>query len=204
MSRKRGMRPDRSFFIDSDVVTLSKRLLGCHLNTLVDGKITSGRIVETEAYRGRDDKACHAFNYKRTKRTETMFMEGGHTYVYLCYGIHNLFNIVVNVEGEPDAILIRALEPIEGVDEMLLRRKINKIKPQLTAGPGVLSKAMGIDKSMNNVDLTAIDSPVWIELKEPIEANNIISGPRIGINYAEECVEWPWRFCIKNNDYLSR
>lgn len=198
------MRPDRSFFTDSDVVTLSKRLLGCHLNTLVDGKITSGRIVETEAYRGRDDKACHAFNYKRTKRTETMFMEGGHTYVYLCYGIHNLFNIVVNVEGEPDAILIRALEPIEGVDEMLLRRKINKIKPQLTAGPGVLSKAMGIDKSMNNVDLTAIDSPVWIELKEPIEANNIISGPRIGINYAEECVEWPWRFCIKNNDYLSR
>lgn len=198
------MRPDRSFFIDSDVVTLSKRLLGCHLNTLVDGKITSGRIVETEAYRGRDDKACHAFNYKRTKRTETMFMEGGHAYVYLCYGIHNLFNIVVNVEGEPDAILIRALEPIDGVDEMLLRRKINKIKPQLTAGPGVLSKAMGIDKSMNNVDLTAIDSPVWIELKEPIEADNIISGPRIGINYAEECVEWPWRFCIKNNDYLSR
>ena len=198
------MRPDRSFFTDLDVVTLSKRLLGCHLNTLVDGKITSGRIVETEAYRGRDDKACHAFNYKRTKRTETMFMEGGHAYVYLCYGIHNLFNIVVNVEGEPDAILIRALEPIEGVDEMLLRRKINKIKPQLTAGPGVLSKAMGIDKSMNNVDLTAIDSPVWIELKEPIEADNIISGPRIGINYAEECVEWPWRFCIKNNDYLSR
>lgn len=198
------MRPDRSFFTDSDVVTLSKRLLGCHLNTLVDGKITSGRIVETEAYRGRDDKACHAFNYKRTKRTETMFMEGGHAYVYLCYGIHNLFNIVVNVEGEPDAILIRALEPIEGVNEMLLRRKINKIKPQLTAGPGVLSKAMGIDKSMNNVDLTAIDSPVWIELKEPIEADNIISGPRIGINYAEECVEWPWRFCIKNNDYLSR
>lgn len=198
------MRPDRSFFTDLDVVTLSKRLLGCHLNTLVDGKITSGRIVETEAYRGRDDKACHAFNYKRTKRTETMFMEGGHAYVYLCYGIHNLFNIVVNVEGEPDAILIRALEPIEGVNEMLLRRKINKIKPQLTAGPGVLSKAMGIDKSMNNVDLTAIDSPVWIELKEPIEADNIISGPRIGINYAEECVEWPWRFCIKNNDYLSR
>ena len=198
------MRPDRSFFTDLDVVTLSKRLLGCHLNTLVDGKITSGRIVETEAYRGRDDKACHAFNYKRTKRTETMFMEGGHAYVYLCYGIHNLFNIVVNAEGEPDAILIRALEPIEGVNEMLLRRKINKIKPQLTAGPGVLSKAMGIDKSMNNVDLTAIDSPVWIELKEPIEADNIISGPRIGINYAEECVEWPWRFCIKNNDYLSR
>lgn len=198
------MRPDRSFFTDSDVVTLSKRLLGCHLNTLVDGKITSGRIVETEAYRGRDDKACHAFNYKRTKRTETMFMEGGHSYVYLCYGIHNLFNIVVNVEGEPDAILIRALEPIDGVDEMLLRRKINKMKPQLTAGPGVLSKAMGIDKSMNNVDLTAIDSPVWLELMEPIEADNIISGPRIGINYAEECVEWPWRFCIKNNDYLSR
>ncbi len=198
------MRPDRSFFTDSDVVTLSKRLLGCHLNTLIDGKITSGRIVETEAYRGRDDKACHAFNYKRTRRTETMFMEGGHAYVYLCYGIHNLFNIVVNVEGEPDAILIRALEPIEGVDEMLLRRKINKIKPQLTAGPGVLSKAMGIDKSMNNVDLTAIDSPVWIELMEPIEAQNIFSGPRIGINYAEECVEWPWRFCIKNNDYLSR
>lgn len=174
------------------------------MNTLIDGKITSGRIVETEAYRGRDDKACHAFNYKRTKRTETMFMEGGHAYIYLCYGIHNLFNIVVNVEGEPDAILIRALEPIEGVDEMLLRRKINKIKPQLTAGPGVLSKAMGIDKSMNNVDLIAIDSPVWIELMEPIQVDNIISGPRIGINYAEECVGWPWRFCIKNNDYLSR
>ena len=198
------MRPDRSFFIDVDVVTLSRRLLGCHLNTLVDGKITSGRIVETEAYRGRDDKACHAFNYKRTKRTETMFMEGGHAYVYLCYGIHHLFNVVVNVEGEPDAILIRAIEPIEGVEEMLLRRKINKIKPQLTAGPGVLSKAMGIDKSMNNVDLTAIESPVWIELMEPVEVYNIISGPRIGINYAEECVEWPWRFCIKNNDYLSR
>lgn len=198
------MRPDRSFFIDVDVVTLSRRLLGCHLNTLVDGKITSGRIVETEAYRGRDDKACHAFNYKRTKRTETMFMEGGHAYVYLCYGIHHLFNVVVNVEGEPDAILIRAIEPIKGVEEMLLRRKINKIKPQLTAGPGVLSKAMGIDKSMNNVDLTAIESPVWIELMEPVEVDNIISGPRIGINYAEECVEWPWRFCIKNNDYLSR
>lgn len=198
------MRPKRTFFTDHDVVTIAKRLLGCHLFTRVEGEITSGIIVETEAYRGKDDKACHAFNYKRTKRTETMFLEGGHAYVYLCYGIHKLFNIVVSAKGEPDAVLIRAIEPLQGLEQMMLRRKIKVIKPQLTAGPGVLSKALGIDKSMNNVDLTNIDSPIWIEMKEAIQEENIIAGPRIGIDYAEECVEWPWRFCIKNNDYLSR
>ena len=198
------MRPDRSFFEGNDVVSLAKRLLGCTLYTKFGGTITAGRIVETEAYRGRDDKACHAFGYKRTKRTETMFLAGGHTYVYLCYGIHHLFNIVTSKEGEPDAVLIRSIEPVEGIDEMMKRRKINYIKPQLTAGPGVLSKALGLSIEMNAIDLTDPSSPIGLILNDPIPDSGILAGPRIGIDYAGDCADWPWRFCIKNNDYLSR
>jgi DNA-3-methyladenine glycosylase len=198
------MRADKSFFSDVDVLSLAKRLLNCTLCTIVDGKLTSGKIVETEAYRGKDDKACHAYNYKRTKRTETMYMEAGHAYIYLCYGIHNLFNIVSGPQGEPDAVLIRAIEPLDGVDEMLSRRKIKVNKPQLTGGPGVLTKALGINRTFDKLDLSSAASPIWIEVSEPVKDHQLLCSARVGIDYAEECVHWPWRFSIKNNNYVSR
>lgn len=197
-------RIDQAYFDQFDVLQLAQNLLGCYLCTHQQGLITKGIIVETEAYRGKDDKACHAYGYKRTKRTQTMFSKSGTAYVYLCYGIHHLFNIVAGPEGEPDAVLIRAIEPTVGVETMLSRRKFSKLKPQLTAGPGVLSKALGISTSMNGLHLAHIDSDIWLEYGTKIPNSNIIKGPRIGIDYAEECVDWPWRFSINNNPYLSR
>jgi DNA-3-methyladenine glycosylase len=200
----KGKRIDQAFFDQFDVLELAQNLLGCYLCTYQQGLLTKGLIVETEAYRGKDDKACHAYGYKRTKRTQTMFSKPGTAYVYLCYGIHHLFNIVAGPENEPDAVLIRAVEPAVGIETMLSRRKFSKLKPQLTAGPGVLSKALGISTSMNGLHLGHTDSDIWLEYGTKILNSNIIKGPRIGIDYAEECVDWPWRFSINNNPYLSR
>lgn len=199
-----GKRWTKSDFSKRDVLQMAEDLIGCLLVSSIDGYHVSGKIVETEAYRGRDDKACHAFGYKKTKRTSTMFLSAGHSYVYLCYGIHHLFNIVASEEGEPDAVLIRAVEPVSGLDKMMQRRGFSILKPQLTAGPGVLSKAMGIDQKINALDLSNINSTVWVEYPDQPQTDQIEKSPRIGIAYAEECVSWPWRFTLKNNTYLSR
>ena len=199
-----GKRWTKDDFSSRDVLVMAQDLIGCYLLSSIEGSLVSGRIVETEAYRGKDDKACHAFGYKKTKRTSTMYLPAGHSYVYLCYGIHHLFNIVASDEGEPDAVLIRALEPVNGLEKMMERRHFSRLKPQLTAGPGVLSKAMGIDKRHNALDLSGVDSPLWVEYPDSLEGFQIEQSPRIGIAYAEECVSWPWRFTLKNNPYLSR
>ena len=187
------------------MVQIAKELLGKVLVTAFDRIQTAGRISEVEAYRAPDDRACHAYGNRRTKRTEVMFQEGGRAYIYLCYGIHHLFNVVTAGAGMAHAILIRAVEPADGIGIMQERRGMNHRKPQLTAGPGGMSKALGIHRSYTGISLTAPDSPIWIEDRgEILPENAILSGPRIGIDYAEECKDWPWRFWIKDNKWVSK
>jgi DNA-3-methyladenine glycosylase len=159
--------------------------------------ITGGMIVETEAYAGPEDRASHAYNSRRTSRTEIMFHEGGVAYVYLCYGIHHLFNIVTNVEGIPHAILIRAIEPSDGIDQMLLRRNMKEVSPKLSGGPGTLTQALGIKTTQTQTDLTG--EQIWLEDRGfLVPEDEIIAGPRVGVSYAGEDAENPWRFQLKN------
>ena len=142
----------KSFYLNQDVNEVAKMLLGKTLVTNF-GSTTSGKIVETEAYKGENDKASHAYNMNKTKRTLPMFLDGGISYIYLCYGIHHLFNIVTNKKNYPDAVLVRAIEPLEGIDVMLKRRKLYKLGYNLTSGPGVLSKALGITTQSSGKEL---------------------------------------------------
>jgi len=190
-----------SFYIREDVIQLSKELLGKVLVTYIDGIITSGMITETEAYHAPEDKASHAYNHRRTPRTEVFYNTGGIGYVYLCYGIHNLFNVVTNKENIPHAILIRSVEPLEGIDHMMQRRKKVKLDKTLTAGPGALSQALGINKIHNKVSL--LGDTVWIE-DRTIEVEDIVATTRVGIDYAEEYIDKPWRFYIKGNKWVSK
>ncbi|MCH8569275.1 MAG: DNA-3-methyladenine glycosylase [Balneolales bacterium] len=195
---------ERDFYERTDVVQIAKELLGCVLVTNISGKVTAGRIVETEAYAAVGDKACHAHLGKFTKRTKTMFEKGGTAYVYLCYGIHNLFNVVCNKKGIPEAVLIRALEPVEGTEIMLERRGLERIENKLTGGPGILSCAMGITKEHNGTDLCA-SQQIYI-CRDTSKSHDHIpfeSGPRVGIAYAEEDALLPWRFWIKNTKWKS-
>lgn len=195
---------DREFFTQADVLDISRQLLGQHLVSQIQGERCVGRIVEVEAYRY-DDKACHAYGNKKTKRTEVMFRQGGHAYVYLCYGIHHLFNIVTGKEGQAEAVLVRALEPVDNTVSMLERRGMEGLQKRLTAGPGCLARAMGIHTDMSGQDMLLNDSPVWIEPGDRLPSDAAIAkGPRIGVDYAEECAAWPWRFAIKGNPWLSK
>lgn len=188
-----------SFYLNPDVVQVARELLGKYLFTNIDGKLTAAKIVETEAYNGRNDQACHAFE-RRTKRTEIMYERGGKAYVYLCYGIHHLFNIVTNEEGLADAVLVRAVEPVVGLDAMITRRG-KKMKPEkLTAGPGTLSQAMGIDRNLNGCDLQG--DQIWLA-QGPNESFEIAIDRRIGVDYAGEDALLPWRFFIKANPFVS-
>ncbi len=181
------------FYLRADVVSISRELLGKVLSTRIDGVLTRAVITETEAYAGVTDKASHAYGGKRTNRTEPMFGTGGIAYVYLCYGIHHLFNVVTNVEGTPHAVLIRAGSPLEGIDVMLERRQKKAIDEKLLGGPGSLAKAMGITTSLSGASLQ--DDQVWIEdHRIDILPGNIIVSPRVGIDYAEEDVLRPYRF----------
>ncbi|HSJ68694.1 MAG TPA: DNA-3-methyladenine glycosylase [Anditalea sp.] len=193
----------KSFFLNGDVTAISQRLLGKILVTNIDNQITIGRIVETEAYHGSKDKACHAYLHRNTKRTSVMFKDGGRSYVYLCYGIHSLFNIITHGEGQPNAVLIRALEPLEGIDIMKERRSI-ALARNLCNGPGKLAQAMGIDKVVNDIVLYENSSPVWIGESNSDLKFDIVTTTRIGVDYAEEDALLPWRFYIKNNTYISR
>lgn len=191
-----------TFYLTNDVIEISKALLGKVLVTNFNGKITSGMIVETEAYRAPEDKASHAYNNKRTKRTETMFSSGGVAYVYLCYGIHHLFNIVTGPLDTPHAVLIRAVQPIDGIEVMLKRRKLQAMKARLTAGPGVLTQALGITIKHDGQSL--LSDKIWVEDRDlKIPAKKILAAPRVGIAYAKEYAELPWRFFIKDNEWVS-
>ncbi|ANC78241.1 DNA-3-methyladenine glycosylase [Fictibacillus phosphorivorans] len=181
---------------------LAKELLGMKLIHIDDDGITSGYIVETEAYLGPEDRAAHSYNNRRTARTEVMYSEAGMVYTYFIYGMHVCFNIVSGPLHKPEAILIRALQPIEGIEKMKERRARAKNEIQLTNGPGKLSKAMGFTLHDNGKKLN--EGNIRIEEGMNIVPDEIISGPRIGIQYAEEAVHYPYRFWIKNNPYVSR
>jgi DNA-3-methyladenine glycosylase len=197
------MKLPKSFYTRDDVVQVAKDLLGKYLFTCFDEELSGGIIVETEAYCGATDKACHAHLNRRTKRTEIMFAEGGVAYVYLCYGIHHLFNVVTNVKDQADAVLIRAIEPTQGLEIMLARRQMTSKIYQLTAGPGAMSQALGIQTQHYGVDLSA--NQIWIEDRGlEIAENQLIASPRVGVAYAQEDALLPWRFRIKDNPWCSR
>lgn len=189
------------FYNRSKVDQIARELLGMVLVTNINKSLTSGIIVETEAYSYRE-KGCHAYNNLRTQRTEVMFKEGGHAYVYLCYGIHHLFNVVTNREGKAEAVLIRALQPEGGQDEMVRRMKSSSVK-KIASGPGKLTKAMGIDRKQNGQPLTG--NYVWIENSGiKIAKNQIVAAKRIGIDYAQEDADRLWRFYIAGSPWISR
>ena|SRR3990167_9038776 len=186
-----------SFYLREDVVAIGRELLGKFLFTSIDGSLTGGMITETECYKGAEDKACHAYQNRRTKRTEVMFAEGGVAYVYLCYGMHNLLNIVTNQRNVPHAILIRSIKPTIGIETMLIRRDKNCLDSTLTTGPGTVTEALGITRSHNGISLQG--STIWLEdRKISFDENQIIASPRVGISYAEEHAHLPWRFRIMN------
>jgi len=198
---KHGKLP-REFYTRSNVLTVTRELLGKLLVVPArDGTRVSGIIVETEAYRGPEDRASHAYGGRRTNRTETMYQIGGTAYVYFVYGMYYQFNVVTNVADVPHAVLIRALEPVEGIDVMR-RRRHNQPDQNLTNGPGKLCIALGIDRQLDRADL--LGDQVWIEEGEKVAPRRIASGPRIGIDYAERWAHKPWRFWIRSNSCVSR
>lgn len=193
-----------TYYQSEDVLFLAKDLLGKILFTRIEGETCSGIIVETEAYRAPDDRACHAYNNLRTKRTEVMFAEGGRAYIYLCYGIHHLMNIVTGPRDTAHAVLIRALEPVSGIKIMAARRNLETNNIRLTNGPGALSSAMGLRQDMTGTSLLKKTSGVWLEDNGiRYAAADICNGPRIGIHGSREAVNYPWRFFVKNNKYVS-
>lgn len=197
------MKIPESYYLGSDVVSISKDLLGKYLFTCINGVITGGYIVETEAYNGVIDKASHAFGNRLTPRTKTMFMQGGIAYVYLCYGIHEMFNIVTSSEGHPQAILIRAIQPTDGIEAMQVRRNMPVLKPTITAGPGSVAKALGISRNINAFSLQG--DTIWLEDRSlHFPDDQIKAGPRIGVAYAAEDALLPYRFYVKGNIYVSK
>ncbi|MBI5915278.1 MAG: DNA-3-methyladenine glycosylase [Bacteroidetes bacterium] len=192
------------FYTREDVVKVAKDLLGKYLVTCFDGQLASGKIVETEAYRAPEDRASHAWSNRRTPRTEIMFAEGGRAYVYLCYGVHHLFNVVTGPGGMAHAVLVRAVEPAENVEVMLRRRNLRHSVRNLTAGPGALTQALGIRSGHSGLSLLDPAGPVWLEDRgEPVFEKNIIASPRVGVAYAGECAHWPWRFRVEGSAWTS-
>lgn len=185
------------FYDRDDVVLIAQELIGKVLCTNVDGIITKGIITETEAYAGTTDKASHAYGGRRTDRTEVMFGKPGISYVYLCYGVHSLFNVVTNKQDIPHAVLVRGIHPLEGIETIISRRKTKEPLHRIADGPGKLTKALGIEfRQHNNLDL--LGDSVWIE-DHSIEVNptEIEIGSRIGIDYAQEDAFLPYRFLWK-------
>ena len=191
------MKLSRKFYRKEDVVALARDLIGKYVFTSFGEIVTGGIITETEAYNGTTDKASHAFGGRRTARTEIMYATGGTAYVYLCYGIHHLFNVVTNQKDIPHAVLIRALKPIEGMHVILKRRKQKEISNKLSSGPGTLSQALGIQTSHSGENL--LGNKIWIEDRginfPDIE---IIKSPRIGVDYAGADALLPYRFYVKS------
>ncbi len=193
----------RSFY-RRDAVTVARELLG-QLLVRVNGKQrVSGLIVETEAYLGIPDKAAHTCNGRRTARNESMWRDGGHTYVYFTYGMHHCVNVVAGIEDEPVAVLLRALEPVDGMRAMYHRRPAAKCDADLCSGPAKLAKALQIDRQLDRIDLVK-SKALFIERirTAPLQSQQIATGPRIGITYAAEWTHKPLRFWIKDSTYIS-
>src|SRR6266487_151241 len=192
----------REFYTRANVLTVTRELLGKLLVVPApDGTRVSGIIVEAESYRGPEDRASHAYGGRRTNRTETMYGIGGTAYVYFVYGMYNQFNVVTNIENVPHAVLVRALEPVEGID-IIRRQRAARSEYELTSGPGRLCLAMGIDRGLDNADL--LGERVWLEEGVSVSPREIARGPRIGIDYAEKWVMKPWRFWIRDNPFVSK
>ena len=176
--------------------------MGAYLVTRFGEGITGGKIVETEAYKAPEDKASHAHLNRRTQRTEVMSGPAGNAYIYLCHGIHHLFNVVTGPEGDAHAVLVRAIEPIWGVELMKERRGMQQLKP-LTNGPGKLSEALKIKTVLSGSPILEENNP--IQLFQPIEKrSSIVSAKRIGVDYAEESKDWPWRFYDRQSKFVSK
>jgi DNA-3-methyladenine glycosylase len=188
------------FYQKEDVLEIGQSLLGKILCTRVKGILTAGMIVETESYQGASDRACHAYRGK-TPRNAMMYEKGGTAYVYLCYGIHSLFNVVTYQKDVPYAVLVRAIEPLHGIDFMLQRRGQTVCKRALTAGPGALSESLAITRKMNGAKLNS--DLLWIADYKSFSPQDIVASPRVGVNYAGSDAKKPWRFRIKNNPWTS-
>jgi DNA-3-methyladenine glycosylase len=191
------------FYQRKDVVQIAKELLGKIVMTNIDGIITSGRIVETEAYMAISDKASHSYNGKRTSRNEHMYSPAGTAYVYICYGMHQMLNVVTNEKDIPDAVLIRAVEPMEGVDEMLLRTNKKKLDNTLTRGPGNVGKALGIHKQHSGLLLLDDVISIYEDKHSVIDQQLIGISKRIGIDSAGEDSLLPYRFYVRGNKFVS-
>ncbi len=196
-------------FYERDSLLVAEELLGKILVHETNGEVVGGKIVETEAYRGAIDKAAHSYNNKRTLRTEVMFGEAGRAYVYFIYGMYNCMNIVCEKVGNPQAVLIRALEPVEGM-EFMAKNRFNKSYESLSKresinlsnGPGKLCKALAIDRTLNGENL--LDNRLYLVEGDKINKEDIIATKRVGIDYAEEAKDFLWRFYIKDNTYVSK
>lgn len=191
-----------SFYSRKDVLLIAKELIGKILLTSFDNKVTSGRIVETEAYIALVDKASHSFGGRRTPRNEHMYAKAGTAYVYICYGMHQMMNVVTNVENVPDAVLIRAVEPLQGIDIMLKRTGKEKLDKTLTRGPGNVGKALGIYKHHSGKHLSG-DEIYILDDGFKIDDNEIGISPRIGVEGAGEHALLPYRFYLKGNKFVS-
>jgi len=195
------MKLNPSFYTNNNVVDVANQLLGKVLCTHINGRLTKGRIVETEAYKAPEDMGSHAYKNKLTPRTAPFFEPGGIAYVYLIYGTYKLFNVITS-NKYPHAILIRGVEPLEGIDVMLKRRKMDTIKRNLTAGPGLLSMALGIDLKHNRTELQG--NTIWIEDDSTTYTKKeIIASPRVGMNIPEPWYSIPWRFRVKDSQWTS-
>ncbi len=194
----------RSFY-RRGAVSVARRLLGQRLVTCIDNRRTSGIIVETEAYLGALDKAAHTYGDRRTARNETMWGDGGHLYVYFVYGMHHCANVVAGAAGDPVAVLLRALEPEEGLDVMFERRAAATRPVDLCSGPGKLCQALGITRTLDGADLTASDAISIERLRQrAMSARQIAAGPRIGVGYAQEWQHELLRFWVRNNPFVGR
>ena len=205
MILSKGKILDSTFYEREDVLTIAKELLGKVLVTHFNNVYTSGIITEVEAYKAPEDKASHAYNHRRTPRTEIMFRQGGHAYVYLCYGIHHLFNVVTGPKDSAHAVLIRAIEPLDNIEEMLLRRKQTTLNTKLSSGPGTLALALGINRHHSGTNMLAAKADIWIEDRQIYyDEDQIVSTSRIGIDYAAEWKDKPWRFYVKDSQWISK
>jgi DNA-3-methyladenine glycosylase len=196
------MKLKKDFYIRNNVLEVAKDLIGKVLVTEIDGKYTSGIITETEGYDGVRDRACHAFGGRRTNRTEIMYSQGGVSYVYICYGIHSLFNVITNEKNVPDAVLIRAVYPLDGIEYMLERRKKTVLDKTTAGGPGTVSQSLGISISMNGTALNG--KQIWIEDRGIyIPDDKIAITKRIGVEGAGEAAHYPYRYVVGYNDMKS-
>ncbi|MFL6255920.1 MAG: DNA-3-methyladenine glycosylase [Pyrinomonadaceae bacterium] len=205
MPRSAGLpRLERDFYTRADTLRVARELLGKRLVVpSATGARVSARIVEVEAYLGVEDRAAHSYGGRRTRRTETMYGVGGTVYVFFVYGMYHQFNVVTGPTGQPHAVLVRAVEPEEGSELMRARRPVSKER-ELTNGPGKLCRALDLDLTFDGEDLTT-SRRVWLEeTGKTYKPDEIASGPRIGVAYAAEDALKPWRFWVKDNEYVSR